>query len=123
MHFWHIKAINNPDSVFYQADEDILHFNERYFNGELNILFNELNLPFSYEDVVKVCKQLKNDRSAGPDYLLNEFFKYGVTNVDFLNLICTLFNKLLSVGYFPEAWSEGYIVPLHKRGDINDIVK
>ena len=25
------------------------------------------------------------------------------------------------MGYFPEEWSEGYIVPLHKKGSINEV--
>jgi len=26
-----------------------------------------------------------------------------------------VFNKILELGYFHDSWSEGYIVPLHKR--------
>ena len=26
-----------------------------------------------------------------------------------------LFNKILDTGFFPDAWGEGYIVPLHKK--------
>ena len=29
-----------------------------------------------------------------------------------------LFHRILGLGYFPEAWSEGYIVPLHKKGKL-----
>lgn len=32
-----------------------------------------------------------------------------------------LFNRILDLGYFPEAWSEGYIVPLHKKGKLDDV--
>jgi len=38
----------------------------------------------------------------------------------FATALCTLFNKLFDSGYFPETWSEGYVVPLHKKGDINN---
>ena len=31
-----------------------------------------------------------------------------------------LFNKVYSLGYFPESWSEGYVIPLHKKGSINE---
>ena len=27
---------------------------------------------------------------------------------------------MFDIGYFPEAWSEGFIVPLHKKGDLDD---
>ena len=25
------------------------------------------------------------------------------------------------MGHFPEGWSEGYIIPLHKKGSINEV--
>ena len=34
--------------------------------------------------------------------------------------ICNLFNKLFEIGYFPESWTEGYIIPLHKKRSINE---
>ena len=30
-----------------------------------------------------------------------------------------LFNVVFEKGYFPSKWSEGFIVPLHKKGDVN----
>lgn len=35
--------------------------------------------------------------------------------------LCILFNKLFEIGFFPERWSEGYIIPLHKKGSQNDV--
>ena len=32
----------------------------------------------------------------------------------------SLFNVTFKTGYFPETWSEGYIVPLHKKGSVNN---
>ena len=32
-----------------------------------------------------------------------------------------LFNKILDIGYFPDAWSEGYVVPVHKKGPLNNV--
>ena len=38
-------------------------------------------------------------------------------------LLCLhlLFNKPLISGYFPISWAEGYIVLLHKKGDVNNV--
>lgn len=47
------------------------------------------------------------------------FFKYGITCPHFLEYLHQLFNKLFELGYFPEKWSEGFIVPLFKKGDVN----
>ena len=31
-----------------------------------------------------------------------------------------LFNRLLDLGHFPDKWAEGFIVPIHKKGTLND---
>ena len=36
----YFKAVNNPEDKFYQADEDVLEFNERYLDGELYRIFS-----------------------------------------------------------------------------------
>ena len=62
-----------------------------------------------------------NGKSAGPDKLINGFFIHG--NIYLCPILCNLFNKLFETGYFPEVWTEGYIIPLHKKGSINDVEK
>ena len=39
-----------------------------------------------------------------------------------LPILLKLFNRLFSRGEFPETWSNSIIVPLHKKGDVNDPV-
>ena len=56
----------------------MLYFNERYLDGEMQIMFDELNIPFSCDEIVKACKKLNCGKSAGPDLILNEFLKYGI---------------------------------------------
>ncbi|XP_053395382.1 uncharacterized protein LOC123523921 isoform X1 [Mercenaria mercenaria] len=115
----YFKSINDPDSVFFQPDEDVIYFSDRYLNGESEVMFNELNIPFSQTEIIKACKNLNTGKSGGPDYFLNEFFKYGIMCDSFLTILCSFFNKLFDAGYFPEAWTEGFVVPLHKKGDID----
>ena len=52
---------------FYQAGEDILFFNERYVNGEIQVMFDELDNEISNAEILKATKQLKNNKNAGPD--------------------------------------------------------
>ena len=35
--------------------------------------------------------------------------------------ICDIYNMILDSGYFPDKWTEGIIVPLHKKGNINEV--
>mgnify|MGYP000125551215 CR=1 FL=1 len=51
---------------------------------------------------------------TGPDNYLNEYFIHG--NTVLIPYLQSLFNVILKTSYFPETWSEGYIVPLHKKG-------
>ncbi len=77
---------------FYQPDEDILYFNERYLNEEFQVMFDDLNVEISQDEIKKACTSLKNGKSAGPDYVLNEFLKHGVRNEHFLRVLYLLFN-------------------------------
>ena len=61
---------------------------------------------------------MKTNKSGGPDLLLNEFFIHGKKTL--LPYLCTLFNKVFNSGYFPQSWSEGFVIPLHKKGSVND---
>ena len=36
--------------LLFQAEEDILLFNERYVKGEQQIMFNELNIDIPYDE-------------------------------------------------------------------------
>lgn len=69
----YFKAINNPDSHFFQADEDALYYNERYLRGEIQIMFDELNVEITYLEIIKAVKQLKCNSASGPDMFLNDF--------------------------------------------------
>ena len=97
----------------------MLFFNERYVNDEFSIMFDELNIDFSQTEILQSIKQLKTNKSGGPDMLLNEFFIHG-KNV-LVPILCNLFNKVFEFGFLPEEWSEGYIVPLHKKCSLNDV--
>ena len=78
-------------------------------------MFEELDIPITESEILSSIKQLRNNASAGPDYLLNEFFKNG-THV-LLPYLVKLFNICLERGFFPDSWSEGHIIPLFKSGD------
>lgn len=111
----YFQAVNDANDRFYQADEDVLDFNERYMQGEFQVMFDELNTPISMEEIKLGVSQLHNGKSAGPDLFLNEFLKNG-TNI-LITYIHTLFNKIFETGYFPETWVEGHIIPIFKKGD------
>ena len=85
----------------------------------MEIIFYELNTTITETEIRKAIKQLKNGKNGGPDMLLNEFFIHGVNEL--LPYLYNLFNKILDLGHFPEVWSKGYVVPIHKKGKLDDV--
>ena len=91
-------------------------------NGNMNLdelTFEELNRQIDVSEVQSATKNLKRNKSVCPsDNLLNDC---SIQSSDILSThITDMFNNVLSTGYLPGSWAEGYIVPLHKKGNIND---
>ena len=82
-------------------------------------MFEELNVDFSQGEILKAISQLKPSRYGGPDHIINEFIIHG--KHIFVPTMCNLFNKIYETGHFPDSWSEGYVIPLYKKGSINDV--
>ena len=82
-------------------------------------MFDELNLNFTHDDVLRSIKQLKTNKSGGPDKLINEYFIHG--KIVLVPILCNIFNKIFELGIFLQEWSEGYVIPLHKKGSLNDV--
>ena len=95
-------------------------FNETHNFEENNFIFEELDKPFSEAEVNAAIKRMKSNKSCAPnDLLLNEFF---IESADILvGHITDIFNIIYDSGYFPQSWSEGFIVPLLKKGNKEDV--
>ena len=78
----------------------------------------DLNADFTFEEVKKVIKRLKNNKACGIDNVSNEFLKNCPDTV--IVLIVSLFNIVLKTGIVPTDWCVGIIQPLFKnKGSIN----
>lgn len=52
-------------TIFYQADEDILEFNERILNNENATMFDELDQSITDAEMHRGIKELKNKEELG----------------------------------------------------------
>ena len=77
------------------------------------ICFNHLNAPIEEEELKKGLRSLKNNKSTGPDEILNEQIKSTFPMMK--NIYLKLFNTIFDTGCFPESWAEGLIVPIYKK--------
>ena len=77
-------------------------------NGNLNkqIAHDELNI---------VIKELKTGKATYLDEISNEFIK--ATTGRLRDPLLHLFNTVIRLGDFPMDWSDGLIVPIHKKDD------
>jgi hypothetical protein len=99
------------------ADDDVKEYVNNFERGEIQVMFDELESDLTDAEVMKAIGQLKLNKAAGPDLLINEFFQCGKEYL--CPYLTKLFNAVYCAGYFPRAWSEGVIVPVHKKGSIH----
>ena len=112
--FEHFKAVLETGDVYDDNNEENLHCNNTEDSDDIDIL----NGPITREEVKYAIRKLKNGKSAGPDGLIGEFFKNSGDVV--VNFLVKLFNVLFDSGVFPSDWTESIIMPLFKKGDVND---
>ena len=92
------------------SGEKKLELEEGYVAG---LDTSELNAQLTEAEIVRNIKKLKNNKSAGIDYLLNEHIKCTATLL--MPLYLVLFNKILNTGEIPEEWLTGLIIPIFKK--------
>ena len=92
-----------------------------YFSSvsDLNVshpTYPELNDDITFDVVKRAINNLNRNKSSCPsDNLLNEYFLE--TRDILIGHLTDLFNVIFNAGYFPQQWSEGFIIPIHKKGD------
>ena len=72
-----------------------------------------LNEPFKDQDKIKAIKQLKNNKAAGHDQILDNFFKK--SPLTFIPIYTRFFNLLLAAGQVPDDWCLSGIMPIYKK--------
>ena len=73
----------------------------------------------SREKILNGLLSLKTDKSVGPDGFPNMFLVH--TAGSFLEPLYILFNRSLSLGYFPSKWKSSYVTPIYKKGNRSDV--
>ena len=100
-HFKKLSQSENESHLDVELDEDLTNENQA------------LNIAFEINELYKIIKRLKNNKSVGIDFLRNEFLKNAPH--DLVVFICNFFNLILSSGLVPDVWCKGLIMPLYKN--------
>ena len=86
---------------------------------ENNIAVNNLlNYNITHEEILSSIKELKMGKSVFTDDIGNEALRHGYVYLK--DCFHHLFNVVFQSGCFPSQWTNGLIIPLHKKGDKMD---
>ena len=96
------RLAGNADTNIDAADEDDMVF----------------NVPISSEEVQLALNELKAQKAAGPDMIIGEMLKFASNEIK--PFMVRFLNKLFDRGYYPDNWTESIILPIYKKGDIDD---
>ena len=65
-------------------------------------------------------RTLKNKKAAGPDGIIGELLNNTGCKVLCNIFLCECFNALFEKVVFPESWTESIVLPLFKKGEVNN---
>ena len=77
-----------------------------------------MNSKITISEVDAVISLLDSGKASGLDGITYECLKK--SKVIIVPLLCQLFNKILDMGIFPDAWCKALVVPIHKSGSSDD---
>ena len=77
-----------------------------------------VNRDISEQEVRQAIISVKTNKSAGYDSIQNEMLKSGIDII--VPFLKHVFQYIFDNGIFPSDWSKSIIVPIHKKGDVDD---
>ena len=87
-------------------------------NLEKTEQLRNLDYDITETEILNACKKLKNGKSSAYDMIKKEMIKSSLPYIS--KTIVKIFNILLKSGQFPDSWTEGIIIPIHKQGNSAD---
>ena len=77
-----------------------------------------MNRDISEQEIRQTIISVKTNKSAGYDSIQNEMLKSGIDII--VPFLKHVFQYIFDNGIFPSDWSKSIIVPIHKKGDVDD---
>ena len=108
--FWKLLKGRSPNNEEYES-ESVVQPQIVNVVDEQHIL----NRIITENEIQSCINRLKNHKAPGPDNILNEYIKISADIL--MQIYLKTFNLIFSTGLFPDTWSQGLIIPIHKKGD------
>ena len=80
---------------------------------------HELNRDISEEEVNAALHKLKTGKASGIDGISAEMLRNGTSEVN--NFLFKLFSTIFNKGIYPQVWAKAIIIPIHKKGDPENV--
>jgi len=105
---------NNPKL----NDSSYRDTNDCNYEAHEDIIIDSLDRNFSVDEICKTISVMSRYKSCDLSGNVADFF---IDAKDFIApyLMC-IFNHIFDTGIYPEEWSKGVIVPIHKKGCKSD---
>ena len=113
--FEYFKELSNIQS---SIDPNILDDIQVSDQNQESVSVEMLDEKMTMDELETGIKMLKRNKACGVDGILNEFLIFSSALMK--EKILEIFNAILDTGEFPELWATGEIVPVFKKGDINN---
>ena len=107
--FRHFKVLLETEPS--RDQEDLL-------DGEEEEIDNIFDRPITAEEIMLALRKLKSKKAAGTDKIIGELLKYASDFV--LPFFVKFLNRIFDRGLFPIQWTESIILPLFKKGNVNE---
>ena len=114
--FEHFKTLSSDISI--EEDTECQNFVNDYDMKSNECIYDELDEPFTIMEIRKCIKKLGSNKACSTDNIMYEYFKECIDCLD--KPFQILFNYILDKKTYPKSWSQGLIVPIHKKGDRSD---
>lgn len=98
-----------------QYDQDFMQYKNEEEKSHITIEPNNnhpLNVPFKLRELQNIIKDLKPNKSAGPDSFPFEFYKY--LSLEGKTTLLKIYNIIWTMHIFPNSWREVIIIPILK---------
>lgn len=102
-----------------QFSLEIEQIHSDFFDENFNHLWINFDDFITIDEVHCQIAKIKTNKDPGPMFIDASVIK---RNAAFLApFICDIFNKIFATGCVPDSWKKSFIVPIPKKGDIQDI--
>lgn len=102
-----------------EIDGNILSLYEEHFSDQHSNIWDNFSLTTDIAEVKKFILELKDKKDPGPMQIPANFLRFNVDAV--APIIMDSINTIFRTGRIPQKWKQCYILPIPKKGAINDL--